>query len=102
MGECPAQGGPPLSKHDMTKIEAAQIIDAIRQSVEKEPGEFQFSVTITGTKFASHGGGVGAEHQVAPPVAGLSRLVEAGAAVDDERHVDVLGRGTSPLVPGTW
>lgn len=44
--------------------EAAQLIEAIAKSIEQNPGQFHFTVNVTGTRATSIGGGTGLSVQV--------------------------------------
>jgi hypothetical protein len=44
--------------------EAAQLVEAIAKSIEQNPGQFHFTVNVTGTRATSIGGGTGLSVQV--------------------------------------
>lgn len=44
--------------------EAAQLIEAIAKSIEQNPGQFHFTVNVTGTRATAIGGGTGLSVQV--------------------------------------
>jgi hypothetical protein len=44
--------------------EAAQLVEAIAKSIEQNPGQFHFTVSVTGTRATSIGGGTGLSVQV--------------------------------------
>jgi hypothetical protein len=69
----------------MTKAEAAEIIDTIRQSLEREPGQFHFAVNlnVTGFQSTSHGG-IGTNVSVVGGGAGSKTIgLQSSASVDN-------------------
>lgn len=40
----------------MDRTDACQLVEAIRDSVDSEPSQFQIAVNVTGQKIVSHGG----------------------------------------------
>ena len=69
----------------MTKAEAAQIIDAIRQSVEHDPSQFHLTLEVANTGFQStaHGGGIGGLSAVGGGPGSSTVGVHASASAGD-------------------